>query len=85
LPNRLLIEDVRAALRAGQWLMTHHARERAGKRFIDVEALVEALIRGEILEEYGKTPGGQARWSLDMPPAGRSMQFARLTRVVYFL
>jgi hypothetical protein len=38
--------------------MTHHARERAGKRFIDVEALVEALIRGEILEEYGKDPRG---------------------------
>jgi hypothetical protein len=38
--------------------MTQHARERAGKRFVDGEALVEALVRGEILEDYGNDPRG---------------------------
>lgn len=40
--------------------MTRHARERAGKRRIGDEALVNALANGEILEDYADDPRGRS-------------------------
>lgn len=56
--NVVNIDEIRKALKAGRWVLTRHARERAGKRCIGVEALVSALAKGEVLEEYREDPRG---------------------------
>ena len=57
-PQPIIIETVRAAVLAGQWAMTRHARERAGKRRIKDGVVALALARGEILEDYPSDPRG---------------------------
>ena len=56
--SQVKIEEIRSAVQAGRWAMTRHAREKAGKRQITGDALVHALARGEILEDYGDDPRG---------------------------
>ena len=51
--------------------MTHHARERAGRRRIDDEDLVAALAKGEILESYPKDPRGPSALALGHTQDGR--------------
>jgi hypothetical protein len=51
-------DEVRAAVDRGAWALSRHARERAGRRKITALALVQALARGEILEDYPSDPRG---------------------------
>ena len=57
-------EKIREAIDAGQWAMTHHARERAGRRRISDEELVDALAQGVVLESYPDDPRGPSALAL---------------------
>ncbi len=65
------IDAVRAAVAADQWAMSHHARVRAGKRRIGDVELVQALGRGEVLEDYPDDPRGPSALILGHTAAGR--------------
>ncbi len=45
-------DELRAALRAGQLAWRRHALERMASRGIPQAAVIEALTRGELIEEY---------------------------------
>jgi hypothetical protein len=66
-------EKIREAVGAGQWAMTHHARERAGRRRIGDEELVVALAKGEVLESYPEDPRGPSALALGHTNDGRSI------------
>lgn len=67
------IDACRRAVRAGQWALTGHARERAGKRCIQAEALVQALVQGEIIEDYPDDPRGPSALVLAHASDGRAL------------
>ena len=71
--TRLTIEAVRSAILDDRWLMTRHARERAGKRCIGDEDLVKALSEGEILEDYPDDPRGHSFLMLGYTNEGRPL------------
>ena len=64
--------------------MTRHARERAGRRYISTQALVRALVHGEILEEYTNDLRGPSALCWGIPTmVARYMPSAPLIPVVY--
>jgi hypothetical protein len=67
------IEAIRRTVLAGDWAMTRHARERAGKRRIGDEGLVHALANGEILGAYGEDPRGPSALLLGHDEDGRPL------------
>ena len=52
------IETVRNAVAAGRWALTRHAREQAGRRFMETRMLIDALAGGQVLESYPNDPRG---------------------------
>jgi len=52
-------------------MLTRHARERAGQRKIGDRILIEALSRGEVLEEYPQDPRGASALLLSHAGDGR--------------
>ncbi|MGH2457771.1 MAG: DUF4258 domain-containing protein [Chloroflexota bacterium] len=64
---------IRNAVATNCWALTRHARERAGKRRILDEALVRALVEGEILEDYPADPRGPSALVLGHTDDGRSV------------
>ena len=65
------IEDIRNAVKAERWALTQHARKRAGQRCISDQSLVDALARGEILEDYPEDPRGPSALVLAYTRDGR--------------
>ena len=66
-------EAIRAAILAGRWAMTRHARERAGSRHIGDGAVALAVARGEVLEEYTDEPRGASALVLGYTGEGRPL------------
>lgn len=69
----MTIEAIRRAVLAGDWAMTRHARERAGKRRIGDEALVHAMANGEILAVHGEDLRGPSVLVLGYDEARRPL------------
>jgi len=47
------IEEIREAFRFSRYEMREHAGEQVGRRHITRAEIEEAILRGEIIEEYG--------------------------------
>ena len=62
---------IRQAVAASRWALTQHARERAGKRRIGDESLIDALAGREILEDYPTDPRGPSALILGYTDDGR--------------
>ncbi len=54
----IALAAIRAAALAGRWALTRHARERIGRRRIADEQFVQALVGGEVIEDYATVPRG---------------------------
>ncbi|MEK7214052.1 MAG: DUF4258 domain-containing protein [Chloroflexota bacterium] len=72
-PQRVTMEAVRAAVAAGRWTLTRHAREQAGKRRVDSGDLVRAISEGELLESYPADPRGPSALLLGEAGEGRPL------------
>jgi len=54
------LDLIRDAILRGDWVMSRHARIRAGQRYIDDIGVICALLEGEIIENYPDDPRGQS-------------------------
>ena len=57
----------------GNWVMSRHARQRAGQRCILTADVIAALLTGEILEDYPEDPRGASCLVSGHIPDGRSI------------
>jgi hypothetical protein len=67
------MEKIRAAIDNSQWVMSRHAREQAGKRYIEDIDLLSSLIKGEILEDYPDDPRGASMLILGRTDEGNAL------------
>ena len=56
------IQRIRNKILTGEWVLSRHARIRAGQRKIRDFDLVIAIANGVIIEDYPKTSGATAVW-----------------------
>jgi hypothetical protein len=67
------IADIRSAVAGNRWALSSHARERAGKRRIGDQELVDILANGEVLEDYPEDPRGPSALVLGRTSDGRAL------------
>ena len=68
-----MIEQIRAKIAAGQFEFSQHAVDQSLIRRISVQDLREAIVNGEIIEDYPEDKYGPSWLILGFTQAGRSL------------
>lgn len=68
-----MLERIKECALSGNWYMSHHAREQAGKRHILMDYIVHALCEGELIEDYPADPISHKALILGHTPEEKSL------------
>lgn len=68
-----LIGDIREKIRAGKFEFSKHAVDQSIKRDIHVQEMKEALLNGEVIEDYPDDKYGPSRLIFGKTSAGRPL------------
>lgn len=68
-----MIEKIRAKIQAGQFEFSKHAVDQSILRETSVQELREAIVQGEIIEDYPEDKYGPSCLVLGATAAGRSL------------
>jgi len=72
--NKLFaIEEIRHKISKGEFLLSQHAVEESSKDMIEDEAIVHAILNGEIIESYPDDPRGESCLINGDTPDGRHL------------
>jgi len=58
----LIIEEIHHKISKGEFLFSQHAVEESAKDMIEDDAIMHALLNGDIIESYPMTQEGKAAW-----------------------
>jgi hypothetical protein len=67
------IKQIRDKILNGEWVLSQHARKRAGQRCVKNLEIVVAIANGEILENYPKDQKGHSCLVLGYTKEGKTL------------